>query len=532
MHQDDWFHEEIQLRCKDGATVDVDLSGRRVLDADGSLVYLEGFVQDITARKRAETTLRETGDYLHNLLAYANAPIIVWDAAFKITQFNKAFERLTGWEAAEVIGGGLDWLFPAQQRQAALEYISATTGERWETVEITIQDRAGDLHTLLWNSAALYASDGETVVATIAQGQDITERKRAEEALSASEERFRNLFENAPIGIFHSVHGGRFLAANPALAQMLAYDSPEELVARTADMTTHIYADPEMRPRVLQALMETDGWVHYDDVLWRRKDGGLITVDMTGRKVLNATGEVVYLEGFIEDITERKRAELALAAARDAAEAANRAKSEFLANMSHELRTPLNAILGFSELLAQDPKLTADQRENLAIINRSGEHLLGLINDVLDMAKIEAGRVTLQEQNFDLYRLLDDVGEIFRLRAQAKQLQLLITHDPATPRFVCADESKLRQVLINLLGNALKFTAAGSVALSVQVAGVTAAVCHLAFAVQDTGPGIQPDGMTTIFEPFVQGKAAPTWKGARGWACRSAGSLPASWGAT
>jgi CheY-like chemotaxis protein len=137
------------------------------------------------------------------------------------------------------------------------------------------------------------------------------------------------------------------------------------------------------------------------------------------------------------------------------------------------------------------------------------------------MAKIEAGRVTLQEHDFDLHQLLDDLGEIFRLRAQAKHLQLLITHDPATPRFVCADESKLRQVLINLLGNALKFTIVGRVTLSVEVAGVTAAGvtaagCRLAFVVQDTGPGIQPDVMAAIFEPFVQGKGDAQVEGGTG----------------
>jgi PAS domain S-box-containing protein len=512
MHQDDWFHDELQLRCKDGAVIEVELSGRRVLAADGSLAYLEGFVQDISARKRAETTLRETTDYLHNLLAYANAPIIVWDAEFKITQFNKAFERLTGRAAPEVIGGGLDWLFPAAQRQAALDYISATTGERWEAVEITIQDRAGALHTLLWNSAALYAADGATVVATIAQGQDITERKRAEEALRASEERFRNLFENAPIGIFHSTRAGRILTANPALARMLAYVSPGELMARTADMTHQIYADPEVRPRVLRALIETDGWVHYDDVLWKRKDGSLITVDMTGRKVLNAAGEIVYLEGFIVDITERKRAESALAAAKEAAEAANRAKSQFLANMSHELRTPLNAILGFSELMTRDPKLSPAQAENLAIINRSGEHLLGLINDVLDLAKIEAGRTALQEHAFDLHRLLDDLGDLFHLRAAVKGLVLHVTRAPDVSQFVFADEGKLRQVLINLLGNAVKFTSAGSVDLSVAPVAPqpTAASCRLRCVVQDTGPGIPPRELAAIFEPFVQGASGHT----------------------
>lgn len=153
--------------------------------------------------------------------------------------------------------------------------------------------------------------------------------------------------------------------------------------------------------------------------------------------------------------------------ARESAEAANRAKSVFLANMSHEFRTPLNAIIGFSELMARDPNITAEQRENLAIVNRSGAHLLTLINDVLNIAKIESGRMTLQEQAFDLDRLLDDLVDMFLLRAAEKGLKLIVDQAPEIPHYVIADEGKLRQVLINLLGNAIKFTNTGSILLCI-----------------------------------------------------------------
>ncbi len=329
--------------------------------------------REITELTRVEHALHETSEYLQNLLNYANAPIIVWDADYKITQFNKAFERLTGRSASDMLGQGLGLLFPVEQRQASLNYIYTTTGRRWETVEITIEDSTGKLHTLLWNSAMLYGPDGQTVVATIAQGHDITERKLAEAAL---------------------------------------------------------------------------------------------------------------------------------AEAKEAAEAANRAKSQFLANMSHELRTPLNAILGFSELIARDPGLTPDQRENLTIINRSGEHLLGLINTVLDVSKIESGRITLQEDSFDLHRMLDELDEMFGLRAIVKNIELRCARSADVPRLVHADEGKLRQVLINLLDNAFKFTDAGSVDLTVRCADDGSG--RVVFTVQDTGLGIPADDLTVIFEPFMQ----------------------------
>ena len=208
-------------------------------------------------------------------------------------------------------------------------------------------------------------------------------------------------------------------------------------------------------------------------------------------------------------LAARQRAEDLLIQAKDAAEAANRAKSEFLANMSHELRTPLNAILGFSELMTRNPELTSDQRENLAIINRSGAHLLGVINDVLDMAKIEAGRVTLREHGFDLHWLLAELAALFRLRTVAKGLGLSVSLGPDLPRFVRADEGKLRQILINLLSNAVKFTPAGSVTLSVHRLALPDTY-RLIFAVQDTGIGIAAEHMLIIFDPFVQAVAGHT----------------------
>jgi signal transduction histidine kinase len=174
-------------------------------------------------------------------------------------------------------------------------------------------------------------------------------------------------------------------------------------------------------------------------------------------------------ESFDQLETKVEERTVELNEAKQVAEAANRSKSEFLANMSHELRTPLNAILGFAQVMNHDSSLKCHQQENLGIINRSGEHLLSLINDVLDMSKIEAGRIALTENAFDLYQLLNTIQEMFQLKAESKGLQLLIDCTPAVPQYVNADESKLRQILINLLGNAIKFTQEGGVILRVSV---------------------------------------------------------------
>jgi signal transduction histidine kinase/DNA-binding response OmpR family regulator len=211
----------------------------------------------------------------------------------------------------------------------------------------------------------------------------------------------------------------------------------------------------------------------------------------------------------LEELVKERTAELTIAKdaaekARRLAEVANQAKSTFLAQMSHELRTPLNAVLGFSELMTRDPNLTPGQRANLETIGRSGEHLLALINDVLELSRIEAGRVEVQAESFDLWHMLLGLEELFRLRAETKDLTLVFERTHNVPQYVRTDANKLRQVLINLLGNAVKFTQEGGVMLRVNYEDGDRVSGRLLFEVEDTGPGIAPQEMGAVFDPFVQ----------------------------
>jgi PAS domain S-box-containing protein len=331
------------------------------------------------------------------------------------------------------------------------------------------------------------------------------ERQRAtERQLRASEEQYRGLFENVFEGVYQSDREGHILAANPALVRMLGYSSEEEL-RRTA-LAVDFYADREDRKRFLQRI-EQEGTLRNAEMMLRRRDGQEITVLDNARPVLDAEGKIAYFQGTLTDITDRVEFERELAKARDAALQASRMKSEFLANMSHEVRTPMNGILGMTSILLQS-ELTADQRDCALSVQRSASYLLDIINDVLDLSKIEAGKLELEFAPFPLRVCIEDVFEIVAERAKAKNLELVCRASPEVPDQVWGDAGRLRQVLTNLVGNAVKFTSHGEVCVDVRQGDND----HLLFEVTDTGIGITPDQVEKIFEPFCQGDGSTTRK--------------------
>ncbi|MGD1704628.1 ATP-binding protein [Dapis sp. BLCC M229] len=374
---------------------------------------------------------------------------------------------------------------------------------------------------------------------------DITPRKQAEKALEKANQELEKEVARRTVSLLESQRTLTTLMSNlPGMAYRCLNDSNWTMIFVSQgcysltgylpqDLTnTSQYAQlihPEERDRLWQQVQKAIAERRPFRVTYRlvSQEGTEKWVWEQGRGIFNQNGKVQFIEGFIADITDWIKAkkdleksnqelreileqlkitQVKLQIAKENAETANKAKSEFLANMSHELRTPLNSVIGFTQILCQDAHLKPEQQERLRIINRSGEHLLSLINNILEMSKIEAGQTTVNETDFDLHAVLQDLQDMFCLKVQKKGIQFVLEPDSDLPQYISADEGKLRQVLINLIGNGVKFTDKGGVILRAKVekAPENREYQLLQLEVEDTGPGIAPEELDKLFVAFEQ----------------------------
>ena len=453
----------------------------------------EGCLQDITERKEAEEALRESNDHLENLINCANAPIIVWNPEFRITRFNHAFEALTGWTEAEVRGRSLEILFPLTVKQDAMNLIRRTrTGERWQAVEIRILDLAGEVRTVLWNSATLFAADGRTPVATIAQGQDITERKRAEEALRTSEELYSKSFRSAPLLIALSRFAdGRLLDVNDRYCRTLGY-TREELIGRTTiDLGI---VGPAERERLvgLSGSGEAAGNIEFQ---MHTRDGKPVPCLFSGETI--EVGGQKLLISMSVDITELKRAEELERSLNARLQQAQKLESLGIlaAGVAHNLNNVLAIILGTASMQGSEPGAGAG--EAFQLIENACRRGREVVKSLVRFARPGLS----SEAPFELHALIREVCAL--MESTTRNRVVIIEAFAAGPFWVSGDAGSINHALVNLCLNALDAMPCGG---TLTFRTSLAAGDQVEVAVEDDGAGIAAEHLAHVLEPFYTTK--------------------------
>jgi PAS domain S-box-containing protein len=515
IHIDDGFVAEKMWHIRKDETVFPTLmSAKNIIDEQGKPVFISITVIDITDRIEAENRLT----LLSHTTEQNPASIIITNAHGEIEYINRSFTEKTGYSLEELKGKNPRVIKSGIHTREFYENLWHTIlfGNKWHG-EICNKKKNGEL---FWESSLIspVLNENKEITHFVAVKEDITEKKEAEEALKESEMKMRSISESAQEAIIMVDKEGIITFWNPSAERIFGY-SPKEIIGKknyfsllpSYDREKHRIAFLEFQkkepPRTEEKTL---------DLECLRKNGETLMMELSLSSVrYQNTWQAI---GILRDISERYEAEKERIA-RKAAEEANKAKSLFLSNMSHEIRTPLNAIIGFTQILQNDRSLSAKQAEQIQTIARSGEHLLKLINDILDLSRIEAGRTEVNFSVFGFSNLVNDLENMFRFKAEEKGLDFVMEKAEGIPEAFSADEAKLRQILINLLGNAVKFTQKGSITIHIKAEQLrdedlkNRYDCLLYFEVEDTGTGISAEEQPFLFESFKILKAGQRYGG-------------------
>ncbi len=490
---------EVAGKRKDGAVFPIELSVSEVRLNDRRI--FTGIIRDVSKRKHLEEEIQK----LSKAIEQSPMIAIITDPKGNIEYVNPKFTQLTGYTAAEALGQNPRMLksgeTPPEEYKRLWDAITA--GDNWQ----------GDLHNrkkngeLYWASAVISPVRNQDGAITHFLGltEDITERKRMEEVLKRSEEQIRLLLSSTAEAIYGIDLSGNCTFCNPSCVRILGYNNQEQIIGKNMHALIHHTREdgtpyPVEECFIYRAFHEEQN-IHIDKEVFWRADGTSFPAEYWSYPV-KLTGKTIGAVVTFLDITERKQAEEKLRKAKESADAATRAKSDFLANMSHEIRTPMNAIIGMTEL-ALNTELTHEQRGYLKTVQSSSESLLCLINDILDFSRVEAGRMEIDAVNFNLRELVERVAEVLNTRAAEKGIELICFIEPGIPALLTGDPNRLRQILINLVGNAIKFTEKGEVVVSVERADDSDSG-KIHFMVSDTGIGISRANQEKLFEKFSQ----------------------------
>ncbi|HTP97450.1 MAG TPA: PAS domain S-box protein, partial [Burkholderiales bacterium] len=513
--------EQRVRRSRDGRSFTTESSFSPMFDEAGNHIGEISIIRDVSERVKMQGALQESEARMRAIFEQAAVGIAQTSEDGRYVQVNQKLCDMLGYSHDEFAGMTVVQVTHPDDRAQSVDRMSRLRAA--ETDHYTYEKRyLRKDGTPIWVSVTVSRiwAEGGAAPYTIGVVVDLTERKRMEAALRDSEERMRIIFDKAAIGIMQSDTQGHFVQLNRKVCDMLGYTKDEmgrldfTRIVHPEDLTKNVEMHRKLQSGELESYALEKRYI--------RKDGTPLWTSTTVSRVNGPDGEYQSAIVVLEDISERRQNE-ELRIAKEAAEAANRAKSEFVANMSHEIRTPMNGVLGMTELLL-DTGLSDTQRRYACNIRNSGEALLGIINDILDFSKIEAGKMEFDPLDFDVREMTEEVTELLAGRAHAKGIELMCQIDASVPAVVTADPGRLRQVLTNLVGNAVKFTEHGEVLVRVKkedagADGDDIPPLHsspptphvkLHFSVTDTGIGVTPETRRRLFRAFSQADSSTT----------------------
>ena len=480
---------------KDGTVFPVELRTYLLRNTDGKPFGMWTIIRDITERKRADGKVRETSVYTRSLIEASLDPLVTISPQGNITDVNKATELATGVPREKLIGSDFSHYFTEPEKARAV-YQRVFDNGLVKDYPLIIRHISGSTTDVLYN-ASVYKDSTGNVAGVFAAARDITEHKMVEEALKDSEEQHRRLVEYSPYGI--AIHSeGKLVYMNLAGAKILGTENPDEFVGKTIFQIIHPDYHEITKNRI---RMQEEGKVAPPlDEKFLRLDSTSVDVEVSSIPFIYIGKLAMY--GVFREITQRKRAEQELMAARDEAEHANMAKTNFLQTMSHELRTPLNAVLGFSEMLKQKTsgELNGKQEHFIDNIIKGGNNLHNILGQILEVVKMYEGTLELHIEKIPVPETLDEIIGVIKEKAAKKNVLIEKNLDPEL-EYIEADKQKFKQVFINLLDNAVKFSKdeGGTVTINAIKEGDMAR-----FSVSDRGIGIKEEDIEKIFQKFTQ----------------------------
>ena len=495
------YEQEKRYVCKNGDTFWASVAVTPIRRAKGELEAVVGIISDISKRKSAEQQLRMLA---HSIMSVSEC-VTITDLDDKIIFVNDAFLKTYDYTQAEVLGKDITIVRSLNNDPAVVAAIEERSRVDGWSGELLNRRRDGSEFPIHLSSTVLHDDQGKPV-ALVGVATDITERRKAEEELQRSELRFREMFDDAPVGYHELDTAGRITRVNRTELSTLGFTA-DEMVGKP--VWNFIEERETSEHAVLEKLAGTRPPGRNVERTYRKKDGSTVPVLCEDRLLRDFDGRIVGIRTTVQDITDRKRMEEELKSAKETAESATKAKSEFLAVMSHEIRTPMNGVIGMTDLLTQT-ELTPDQADLVDTIRISGETLLSVINDILDFSKIESGKIELEEAQFEPRTCIEEVYDLLSQKASQKNLDLLYWIDPEVPSGILGDKHRLRQILFNLIGNAIKFTEKGEIYTSVSLKWRIGKTFELQFSIRDSGIGIPQDKLDRLFKAFTQVDSSTT----------------------